>query len=71
MMALQFAAAAAQMPELRFAKLDTDAARQTSAQYGIRSIPSLLLFKGGRDVARQSGAMAASDLIRWVRQQVR
>jgi thioredoxin 2 len=71
MMAPQFASAAAQMPELRFAKLDTDAARQTSAQYGIRSIPSLLLFKSGREVARQSGAMSAPDLLRWTRQQLR
>lgn len=71
MMAPQFASAATQMPELRFAKLDTDVARQTSAQYGIRSIPSLLLFKDGREVARQAGAMGVTDLMRWVRQQLR
>lgn len=70
-MAPQFAAAAAQRPELRFAKLDTEAAPQTSARYGIRSIPSLLLFRHGREVARQAGAMSAADLLRWVQGQLR
>lgn len=71
MMAPQFAAAAAQLPEVRFAKLDTEAAPQTAGRYGIRSIPSLLLFRGGREVARQAGAMSAADLLRWVRAQLR
>lgn len=66
MMAPQFAAAAAQLPRVRFAKLDTEAAPSTSAQLGIRSIPTLALFHQGREVARVSGAMSASDLVRWV-----
>lgn len=66
MMAPQFAAAAAQMPMVRFAKLDTEAAPGTSAQLGIRSIPTLALFHQGREVARVSGAMSANDLVRWV-----
>jgi len=67
MMAPHFANAATQLPEVRFAKLDTESSPQTSAAYGIRSIPSLLLFRGGKQVARQSGAMAAADLVRWVK----
>jgi len=66
MMAPQFAAAASQLPMVRFAKLDTEAAPSTSAQLGIRSIPTLALFHQGREVARVSGAMSANDLVRWV-----
>jgi thioredoxin 2 len=68
-MAPQYAAAAAQMPEVRFAKLDTEAAPQTSARHGIRSIPTLALFRDGREVARRSGAMPAAEIINWVRGQ--
>ena len=66
MMAPHFAQAAAQEPGVRFAKLDTEAAPRTAAAYGIRSIPTVILFKGGREVARQSGAMGAADLRRWL-----
>jgi thioredoxin 2 len=66
MMAPQFAAAAKQLPMVRFAKLDTEAAPATSARLGIRSIPTLALFQQGREVARVSGAMSAGDLVRWV-----
>ena len=70
MMAPHFASAAAQLAEVRFAKLDTEAHPQASAAYGIRSIPTLILFQGGKEVARQSGAMAAGDLVRWVQSQL-
>lgn len=53
-------------PAARFAKLNTDEARQTAARYGIRSIPTLIVFKAGREVARQPGAMASAQLMRWV-----
>ncbi|MBT9525705.1 MAG: thioredoxin TrxC [Rhizobacter sp.] len=66
MMAPQFAAAATQLPMVRFAKLDTEAAPATSARLGIRSIPTLALYHKGREVARFSGATSASDLVRWV-----
>jgi thioredoxin 2 len=67
MMAPQFAEAAAQMePEVRFAKLDTEAAQATAARFGIRSIPTVMLFRKGREVARQPGAMSAADIVRWV-----
>ena len=69
MMAPHFANAATQLPGVRFAKVDTEASPQASATYAIRSIPTLILFRGGREVARQSGAMPAADLVRWVQAQ--
>lgn len=53
----------------RLAKLDSEANQQLSAQLGIRSIPSLILFKSGREVARQSGAMPLHQLVAWLRSQ--
>ncbi|HEX2010956.1 MAG TPA: thioredoxin TrxC [Roseateles sp.] len=70
MMAPHFAQAAAQQPLIRFAKLDTEANRQTAAAYGIRSIPTLILFQGGREIARQAGAMGGADLQRWLQAQL-
>jgi thioredoxin 2 len=70
MMAPQFAQAAQLLePEARLAKLDTEAEPQLAAQFNIRSIPTLILFRGGREVARHSGAMGAQDIERWFRQQ--
>lgn len=66
-MAPQFAAAAAQLPRVRFAKVDTEVARETSAAYRIRSIPTIALFRGGKEIARQAGAMSAADILLWVR----
>lgn len=66
-MAPQFESAARQLPDVRFAKVDTDASPQASAAYSIRSIPTMILFDQGREVARVSGAMVASDLVAWVR----
>lgn len=37
-------------------------------QYGIRSIPTLALFRSGRELARQSGAMGAAGIVRWLQQ---
>jgi thioredoxin 2 len=67
MMAPAFEAAAQRMePNARFAKLNTDEAQDIAGRYGIRSIPTLIVFKGGREVSRQSGAMGAEQLSRWV-----
>jgi thioredoxin 2 len=66
MMAPAFEAAAQRMePAARFAKLNSDEAQATAARYGIRSIPTLIVFRGGREVARHSGAMGADALVRW------
>lgn len=53
---------------VRLANLDSEAEPQLAGQFGIRSIPSLILFKDGREVARQSGAMALPQLLAWLRQ---
>ncbi len=66
MMAPQFEAAAAQAPGVRFVKVDTEACPHTAARLNIRSIPTLALFLGGREIARQSGAMPAAELLRWL-----
>lgn len=59
MMAPHFARAAESMqPRLRFAKLDTEAAPELAARFGIRSIPTVIVFRNGRELARRSGAMA-------------
>jgi thioredoxin 2 len=66
-MAPHFAAAAQAMPGVRFAKVDSDAAREASAAYAIRSIPTLILFKGGKELARRSGASSAADIAAWTK----
>ena len=66
MMAPHFADAAKQMPRVRFAKVDTETATQTAARFAIRSIPTLIVFSGGQEVARQPGAMQVGDIVRWV-----
>src|SRR5690606_11833927 len=53
----------------RLGKLDSEANPNLAGQMGIRSIPSLILFKGGVEVARQSGAMPLPQLQAWLRQQ--
>jgi thioredoxin 2 len=69
-MAPQFEAAARALPDVRFAKVDSDAAPRASAAHGIRSIPTLILFDRGRELARRSGASSAADITAWVRTQL-
>lgn len=70
-MAPHFERAAADLePEVRLAKIDTDAEQAIAARYGIRSIPTLVVFRNGQEVARQAGAMDAGSLVRWVRRAV-
>jgi thioredoxin 2 len=72
MMAPQFERAARELePSVRLAKLDTEAAQGIAARYGIRSIPTMIAFRGGREVARQMGALDAASIVRWVRGAVR
>ena len=68
-MAPQFEAAAAQVPGVRFAKVDTEAAPDVSGRHAIRSIPTMVLYRGGREVARRSGAMPAGEIVSWLRAQ--
>lgn len=55
-------------PHLRFAKLDTEANQQLAARWNIRSIPTLILFKAGKEVDRVSGALPAPQLRKWLSQ---
>lgn len=67
MMAPEFAKAAAEMePRVRFVKLDTERHPATAAQFGIRSIPTMILFKNGQPVAQTAGAMSASQIRQWI-----
>jgi len=69
MMAPTFEAMAAEMePGMRFVKVNTEQSQQLAARYGIRSIPTLAVFKGGKEIARQAGAMQAGQLRSWLQQ---
>ena len=71
MMAPAFEQAAHQLePHMRLAKVNTDEAQALGARLAIRSIPTLALFSGGREIARQAGAMGASDIVRWAQAQL-
>jgi thioredoxin 2 len=71
MMAPHFERAASELePHVRLAKLDTEAAPQIAARFGIRSIPTVAIFRGGREVARQAGAMDYGTLTGWIRAHV-
>jgi thioredoxin 2 len=66
-MAPAFAEAAARMaPTVRFVKVDTEAEPALAQRFGIRSIPTLAVFATGKETARQSGAMDAAALTRWI-----
>ena len=66
-MAPTFARAAGELePTVRLAKVDTESEQQLAARYNIRSIPTLAIFRNGREIARQSGAVDAATLRRWV-----
>jgi thioredoxin 2 len=67
-MAPQFTEAAAELePRVRLMKVNIEAESNLADQFGIRSIPMLALFKSGREITRQSGAMGKADIVRWVR----
>ncbi|UCH39995.1 MAG: thioredoxin, partial [Gammaproteobacteria bacterium] len=67
MMAPQFEQAARELePRIRLAKVNTEVEQVLGARFGIRSIPTLALFRNGREIARQPGAMGAADIVRWV-----
>ncbi|HUW35870.1 MAG TPA: thioredoxin TrxC [Rhodocyclaceae bacterium] len=56
-------------PQYRLAKVNTENEPQLASRFGIRSIPTLALFRNGREVARQAGAMDQASLIRWIKSQ--
>jgi len=63
-------AAAAVEPRARFAKVNTDDEQALAARLGIRGIPTLAIFRGGKEVARTSGAMDLGSLMAWVKPHV-
>jgi len=68
MMAPEFARAARAMKsEVRFAKINTEDFPQVSQKHGIRGIPLLIVFRGGRELARQAGAMPALQIENFLR----
>lgn len=71
MMAPAYEQAAAQLePKVQVVKVNTDEAQGLGARLNIRSIPTLALFVGGREIARQAGAMSAADIVRWTHGQL-
>jgi len=69
MMAPAFEEAARMLePQARLVKVNTEEAQGLATRLGIRSIPTLALFRGGREVARTAGAMDANSLVAWTRQ---
>ena len=67
MMAPAYAEAGARVgPGIHLAKLDTEAEPEIAQQYGIRSIPTLIAFRNGREIARQSGALPLPQLLQWI-----
>jgi thioredoxin 2 len=66
-MAPQFEQAARRLAgRVQFAKVDTDAEPELAGRFGIRSIPTLVLMQGGRELRRASGAMSAAQLEQWL-----
>jgi len=67
-MAPAYEQAAAELePQVRVAKLDTEQAQSLGTRYNIRSIPTLVLFAGGQEIARRAGALGANDIVYWAR----
>ena len=63
-------AARALEPRVRLGKVNTEAEQALANEFSIRSIPTMILFRGGRELARQSGSMGASDIVRWAQSQL-
>ena len=68
-MAPAFAASARTLePKVRLLKIDTEAEQTVATQFAIRSIPTLILFAGGREVARSAGALDQRAIVAWTQQ---
>jgi len=71
-MAPAYEQATAQLePQVRVAKVDTEACQNLGARFNIRSIPTLVLFADGKEVARRAGALGANDIVRWTQSNLR
>ena len=63
------AAAGRGEPAMRFVKLNSDDNQEMAARLGIRGIPTMIMFREGREVARTSGAMSSTEILRWASRQ--
>lgn len=71
MFAPTFSQAAGQLePHAKFIKINTETEQQIAAQFNIRSIPTLAIFKNGQEVSRQSGAMDLGSFTNWVKNSI-
>lgn len=69
MMAPHFESAAAFLePRVRLVKVNIETEQALASRYGIQSIPTLMLFLHGKEIAKSAGAMGTQELIRWVNQ---
>jgi len=59
-------AAARLGPGIHLAKLDTEAEQAIAARLGIRSIPTLIAYRNGKEIARQSGSIGLPQLLNWI-----
>lgn len=57
-------------PQVRLAKVNTEEEQALAARFGIVSIPTMVLLRGGRELARQPGALGLQDIVRWVRSKI-
>lgn len=57
-------------PHVRLAKVNTEEEQALGARFGIQSIPTVMVLRGGHEVARQSGALGLQDIVRWVRSHI-
>ena len=71
MMAPAYEAAARELePKVRLIKLNSDAEQAVASRLGIRSIPTMILFREGREVARTSSAMSAAQIVAWTHERL-
>ena len=71
MMGPEFAKACAELePAVRCLKINTEQENALGGQLNIRSIPTMAIFHGGREIARQAGAMRSREIVQWVRAQL-
>lgn len=71
MMGPAFASAARQLePQVRLAKVNTESQPELGSRFGIRSIPTLILFQHGKESARQAGAMGRSEIVHWAQSHI-
>ncbi|MBE9550285.1 MAG: thioredoxin TrxC [Proteobacteria bacterium] len=71
MMAPWYSEAAGKLePRVRFAKLNTEQEQAIGGKFGIRSIPTLMLFRNGKEIARKAGAMQSAQIVSWIQAQL-